>query len=71
VIDGKIVSETEIQISKLLSPKRQIDISTAEKAGRFSTTLERTRSGSPPPPITVTPGSKGTPIKEVTFGTDH
>ena len=57
---------TDLPIDSLLSPKSSIDISTSREADRFfRNNLDRARAGSVPPPITVTSGSRGIPIRDV------
>ena len=55
----------DVSIDQLLSPKESIDASSEAALQRWLTTLERTLSGETPPPITITPGSVGTPIANV------
>ena len=56
----------EIPVQSLLSPeKAAIDVSTDMKMSRFMNIFNLTKSGSPPPPIIVTPGGEGTPISQV------
>jgi hypothetical protein len=65
--DGKIVSTGTVPIDQLLSPKSSIDVSTDVNMDRFMKTLNQTKEGSVPPPITITPGVNGTPIPAVTL----
>jgi hypothetical protein len=64
--EGRSLGVTDLQIESLLSPKATIDISTPQAADRFfKNNLNPARAGSVPPPITVTPGTRGTPIRKV------
>ena len=63
--EGKVVGTQNIPISQLLSPKPSIDVSTTVNMNRFMDTLNKTKAGSVPPPITVTPGGRGVPIRDV------
>jgi hypothetical protein len=65
--EGKIVRTQDIPINQLLSPKSSIDVSTTINMDRFMNTLNQTKAGLIPPPITVTPGVNGTPIPQVTL----
>jgi hypothetical protein len=61
---GRIVRRETIPLDALRSPKEAI--STAEAGlDRWLDTLRKTLSGSKPPPIQVTPGTRGTPIPNV------
>ncbi|MCP3994401.1 MAG: hypothetical protein GY722_04950, partial [bacterium] len=58
----------DLPIDSLRSPKPTIDISTHGATDRFfRKNLEPARAGSTPPPILVTPGTRGTPIRDVTL----
>ena len=61
----RFVTQQDIPISQLLSPKPLIDLSLSRYVDRFMDTLSLTRAGSIPPPITIIPGTYGTPIRNV------
>ncbi|CAM2068050.1 RHS repeat-associated core domain-containing protein [Sulfidibacter corallicola] len=61
--NDRLVRSDDVPLDRLKSPKEKIDLSN----GRFQDTMKRTKEGRTPPPIQVTPGNKGTPIKEVGF----
>lgn len=63
--EGKVVGTQSIPINQLLSPKPSIDVSTTVNMTRFMDTLNKTMAGSVPPLITVTPGGRGLPIRDV------
>ena len=65
---GNEIGRTDIPIDKLRSPKDFIEVDKQVHMDRWTKTWEQTKAGSTPPPIEVTPGSKGTPIKDVGFG---
>jgi hypothetical protein len=62
--DGQTIGKGKLPLDALRSPKKAIDTSGAG-LDRWLDTLRKTMSGSKAPPIQVTPGSKGTPIKDV------
>jgi RHS repeat-associated protein len=64
---GNLVGKTDIPIDSLRSPKDLIDIAKEVDALRWQDTFTKTKAGSPIPPITVQPGSRGIPIKDVTW----
>lgn len=66
-VGGRTVARIEVSIEALRSPKASIDVSNMTEAKRFSTTLELTRAGSVPPPISIEPGGVGIPISDVNF----
>ncbi len=66
-VGGRTLSRMDVPIEALRSPKAAIDVSNAQKAQRFGTTLQKTQSGSVPPAIQITPGAPGTAIPDVTF----
>ena len=65
---GNLVENKDIPVGDLLSPhKDKIDVSSSPGAAkRFSSVVEGVREGKTPP-IEVTPGSTGTPIRDVEF----
>jgi RHS repeat-associated protein len=65
--EGKTVGTQNIPVDRLLSPKSSIDVSTGGKMDRFMNTLNQTKAGSTPPPITVQAGKNGTRISDVTL----
>jgi len=69
ILDANMVSQgvQQVPISSLLSPKEFIDLS-GSGAYRWNRVLEGTQSGATLPPIQITPGSVGTPIRNVTIG---
>jgi len=67
---GRQLGKADLPIDSLRSPKSSIDISTNSAADRFfKNNLEPAKAGSVPPPIMVTPGNRGTRIKDVTLDT--
>jgi hypothetical protein len=63
-VAGRTVGRETIPLDALRSPKEAI--STAGSGlERWLNTLRQTLSGSKPPPIRVTPGTRGTPIPDV------
>jgi len=69
ILDANMVSQgvQQVPINSLLSPKEFIDLS-GSGAYRWNRVLEGTQSGATLPPIQITPGSIGTPIRNVTIG---
>jgi RHS repeat-associated protein len=67
-VEGKTVGKAQVPIGALRSPKSVIETETPIKNKRWQDTLQQTLQGSKPPPIRVTPGTKGTPIKNVKVG---
>lgn len=69
IFDANMVSQgfQEVPINSLLSPKEFIDLS-GSGAYRWNRVLQGTQSGATLPPIQITPGSIGTPIRNVTIG---
>ncbi len=68
MVGEKLSGTADVPISSLLSPnKSTIEMTTAGQTNRFTSVLDATKNGSSLPPITVTPGSKGIPIKDVTL----
>jgi RHS repeat-associated protein len=63
-VGGKVVGRQEIALDALLSPKSSISTQ-GSGLNRWLDTLRQTLQGSKPPPITVTPGTRGTPIPGV------
>ncbi|MBL9020034.1 MAG: hypothetical protein JNL83_37965, partial [Myxococcales bacterium] len=63
-IAGRQAVKASIAIEALRSPKAVIDTA-GPGLNRWMDTLRRTFQGSKPPPITVQPGSRGTPIRDV------
>lgn len=63
--EGKVVGTQNIPINQLLSPKPSIYVSTTVNMNRFMDTLNKTKAGSVPPSITVTPGGRGVLIRDV------
>ncbi|MDA8019437.1 MAG: choice-of-anchor D domain-containing protein [Thermoanaerobaculia bacterium] len=64
--EGASQGVREVPVNSLLSPKDKIDISTNQQADRFfNNNLEPAKLGSEPPPIEVTPGDRGIPIRDV------
>jgi hypothetical protein len=63
-VGGRIIGRESVVLDALRSPKEAI--STAGSGlDRWLNTLRQTLSGSKPPPIQVTPGTRGTPITDV------
>ena len=69
ILDANMVSQgvQQVPINSLLSPKEFIDLS-GSGAYRWNRVLDGTQSGATLPPIQITPGSIGTPIRNVTIG---
>ncbi len=67
--DGRQIGPvTDVGVDTLGSPsKPSIDVSTGPKMDRFMETLGKTKQGSIPPPIEVTPGNRGPKIRDVTL----
>jgi hypothetical protein len=65
---GNLTETTDIPVGDLLSPHKSTnDVSSSPGAAkRFSSVVEGVREGATPP-IEVTPGSTGTPIRDVEF----
>lgn len=63
-VGGRVVGTQEIALDALLSPKSSISTQ-GSGLTRWLDTLRQTLQGSKPPPITVTPGPRGTPIRDV------
>ncbi|MEO1333111.1 MAG: polymorphic toxin-type HINT domain-containing protein [Myxococcota bacterium] len=61
---GRNTGQIRIEAGELLSPKDSIDTS-GSGLSRWHEILKQTVGGSPPPPIDVTPGTKGVRIREV------
>ena len=69
ILDVNMVSQgvQQVPINSLLSPKEFIDLS-GSGAYRWNRVLEGTQNGANLPPIQITPGSLGIPIRNVTIG---
>jgi hypothetical protein len=66
--EGSLLGTRQVPISALRSPKEAIDLSSSQvNMDRWMKTWDLTKGGSPPPPIAVTPGKAGIPIKNVVF----
>ena len=63
--DGTKGPEIEVPIGSLLSPKTEIDMSTARQADRFWRIWNAIRSGkgSQLPPLIIRLGTRGTPVR--------
>lgn len=69
IFDANMVSQgiQNVPINSLLSPKDFIDLN-GSGLYRWNRVLEGTRAGAELPPIQITPGNLGTPIRNVTIG---
>jgi RHS repeat-associated protein len=65
-VGGRVISRSSIPIDALRSPKASISTAGAG-LDRWQDTVRQTMSGSRAPAITVTPGSRGTPIPHVSI----
>ncbi len=65
-VGSRTVGTQTVALDSLRSPKETISTAGAGLS-RWLNTLQQTLSGSKPPPIRVTPGSRGTPIRDVTI----
>jgi len=63
-VAGRTVGRETIPLDALRSPKEAISTG-GSGLQRWLNTLRQTLSGSKPPPIRVTPGTRGTPIPDV------
>jgi hypothetical protein len=66
-LDGNLLGARNVSIDSLRSPKVNIDVGSQAAMDRWNKTWNLTKSGSPPPPIDITPGTRGTRIKQVGF----
>ena len=68
--ESKIVEQGNIAVDSLRSPnKTSIDMSSQTAVDRYMRVQNGTKKGEKLPPITVTPGNKGIPVKDVQFNT--
>jgi hypothetical protein len=69
ILDANMVSQgiKPVPINSLLSPKEFIDLN-GSGLYRWNRVLEGTQTGAKLPPIQITPGSSGLPIRNVTIG---
>ena len=67
---SKVVGQGNVAVDALRSPnKSSIDMSSQAAVDRYMRVQGATQSGQKLPPITVTPGNKGVPVKDVQFNT--
>ena len=63
---GKQIGVKDVPIDSLRSPnKNSIDISNNVNSDRFFDTLDKTKAGSTPPPITIQPGNRGIRVRDI------
>ncbi|MCI0387592.1 MAG: hypothetical protein MOB07_02310 [Acidobacteria bacterium] len=64
--EGNTVGRRDVPIDSLrVTTKKSIDVSTQKEWERFMKTFNEVKSGSPTPPILITPGDKGQKIRDI------
>ena len=65
---GDVRERREVELTSLRVPTKQtIDVSTQVKWDRFMKTFNLVKSGSPTPPILVTPGNRGQKLTDISL----